>query len=581
MKRKWKPLLLAASWVLLSIGTSILIILTHPLVSPAKEPAASTTETIKTPTPEKSPVVIPEVTNTKEPVVVPTATDSKKPTESKQPTPSPEATDSKKPTESNQPAASDDKKPTSAAEPEPTPEEIARQQKLIEADKLYQSGKIAAAEKLYREVKEPFDKASEVQQRKEPIVDPAQLSPGGKVYWREAEAGIASKLYTRTMVPLELLVQQYPEFIPGHIKYAEVLKQDNQEKKALDVLERAATLYPNQPDLIRARVAALAEAKKLMEASLAARQFALLNPNSPDAPEFTELAQKHLERYKSRMRAKVRGNTIANIVTGVLGYAVTGSLLGPFTALDSTIMLLRGEKAVGESVAKQARKQLDLVKDEAILGYVDGIGQKLAKVSGRGDFKYEFFVIPEESLNAFALPGGKIFVHAGAIAKTKSEAELAGLIGHELSHVVLSHGFQLVTQGNLIGNLTQYIPYGGTIGQLFAMSYSRDMERQADTLGTRLIVASGYAADGLRNLMVTLDKEQKYKPPQWLSSHPGGNERVRYLENLISQNQYNRYAYEGVAHHMEIQQKAKQILKETKEKKERLRKKKDRIDESK
>ncbi len=572
MKRRWKSLLLSTSWVLLSIGTSIIIILTHPLVSPAKEPAASTTETTKTPTPNQSPVVIPDATETTKPVVVPTATETKKPTESTQPTPSPEATE---------PKPSEDKKSESAAEPAPTPEEIARQQKLMEADKLHQSGQIASAEKLYREAKEPFAKSSETQPRKEAIVDPAQLSPGAKVYWRESEAGIASQLYTRTMVPLELLVQQYPEFIPGHIKYAEVLKQDDQEKKALDILERAATLYPNQPDLIKTRVAALAEARKWMEASLAARQFALLNPNNLQAPEFAELAETHLKRYKSHIRAKVRGNTIANIVTGVLGYAVTGSLLGPFTALDSTIMLMRGEKSVGESVAKQARKQLDLVKDEAILGYVDGIGQKLAKVSGRNDFKYEFFVIPEESLNAFALPGGKIFVHAGAIAKTKSEAELAGLIGHELSHVVLSHGFQLATQGNLIGNLTQYIPYGGTIGQLFAMSYSRDMERQADTLGTRLIVASGYAADGLRNLMVTLDKEQKYKPPQWLSSHPGGNERVRYLENLISQNQYNRYTYEGVARHMDIQQKAKQILKEQKEKKERLRKKKDRIDESK
>ncbi len=248
---------------------------------------------------------------------------------------------------------------------------------------------------------------------------------------------------------------------------------------------------------------------------------------------------------------------------------MTGSLFGPFSALDSTIMMLRGEEAIGESVAKQAKKQMNLVKDEAVVKYVDEIGQKLAKVAGRNEFKYEFFVMPQEDLNAFALPGGKIFLNAGAIAKTNSEAELAGLIGHELSHVVLSHGFQLVTQGNLIANVTQYIPYGGTIGQLFALSYSRDMERQADTLGTRLITATGYAADGLRNLMVTLDKQQKFNPPSWLSSHPGGDERVRSLEELISRNNYNRYAYEGVARHAEIKAKAKQILKEEKERKDK------------
>ncbi|BAY42842.1 peptidase M48 Ste24p [Scytonema sp. HK-05] len=544
MQRKWKPLLLAFSWVLLSVGTSILIILTQPIISPAKEPPASTTHN--------------------EPLIVPT--EEKSPSA----TPNPEASNTKKPTESKQPTSSDNnKKPESAAEPPPSPEEIARQQKLIEADKLYQAGQIAAAEKLYREVKEPFAKTPDTQQLKEPIVDLAQLSPGGQVYWREAEAGIASQMQTRTLVALELLVEKNPEFIPGHIRYAEVLKEYGEEKKALQVLDNAATLYPNQPDLIKTRVAALSKAKKWMEASLAARQFALLNPNDPQAPEFTKLAEDNLKRYKSHIRGKIRGNAIANIITGVLGYAVTGSLLGPFTALDSTIMMLRGEGSIGESVAKQAKKQLKLVKDEAVLGYVDEIGQKLAKVSGRNEFKYEFFVIPEADLNAFALPGGKIFINAGAIAKSNSEAELAGLIGHELSHVVLSHGFQLVTQGNLIANVTQYVPYGGIVGQLFALSYSRDMERQADTLGTRLITATGYAADGLRNLMVTLEKQQKFTPPSWLSSHPGGNERVRSLEELISRNKYNRYAYEGVARHSEIQAKAKQILKEEKERKDK------------
>jgi predicted Zn-dependent protease len=543
MKRKWKSLLLAFSWVLLSVGTSILIILTQPIISPAKEPAASTSHN--------------------EPVIVPT--EEKSPSA----TPNSEPSNTKKPTESKQPTSSDHKKPESTAEPPPTPEEIARQQKLIEADKLYQAGQIAAAEKLYREVKEPFAKTSDTQEIKEPIVDLAQLSPSGQVYWREAEAGIASQMQTRTRVALELLVEKNPEFIPGHIKYAEVLKEYGEEKKALQVLDKATTLYPNQPDLIKTRVAALSKAKKWMEASLAARQFALLNPNDPQAPEFTKLAEDNLKRYKSHIRGKIRGNAIANIITGVLGYAVTGSLFGPFTALDSTILMLRGEGSIGESVAKQAKKQLKLVKDETVLGYVDEIGQKLAKVAGRNEFKYEFFVIPEADLNAFALPGGKIFLNAGAIAKTNSEAELAGLIGHELSHVVLSHGFQLVTQGNLIANVTQYVPYGGIVGQLFALSYSRDMERQADTLGTRLITATGYAADGLRNLMVTLEKEQKNTPPSWLSSHPGGNERVRSVEELISRNKYNRYAYEGVARHTEIQAKAKQILKEEKERKDK------------
>lgn len=536
MKRRWKSLLLACNWVLLSLGTSILIILTQPISPvPAQEPPAI------------------EAT--------------KKPSEPEKPANTPETTE-KKPSETE----ARDKKPSEAAEPPPTPEELARRQKLMEGDKLYLAGNLPEAEKMYRLAKAPFTTKLKNQQRKPAIIDPAQLSPAGKVYWREAEAGIASKLQTRTLVPLQLLVEQVPEFIPGHIKYAETLKQYGDNKKALAVLDRAATLYPNQPDLIKARVAALADAKKWMEASLAARQYAILNPNDPQAPEFKKLADANLKRYKSHIRAEVRGNTIANIITGALGYAVTGSLLGPFSALDSTIMLLQGEGAIGESVAKQAKKQLKLINDETVVKYVDEIGQKLVKVSGREEFKYEFFVIPLEDLNAFALPGGKIFINAGAIVKANSEAELAGLIGHELSHVVLSHGFQLVTQGNLISNVTQYLPLGGTIGQLFGLSYSRDMERQADNLGTRLIATSGYASDGLRNLMATLEKQQKNVPPTWLSSHPGGSERVSYLESLISDTGYNRYAYEGVGRHQEIKERVKQLLKEKKEREEQKKK---------
>ncbi|MEH1840324.1 MAG: M48 family metalloprotease [Nostoc sp.] len=543
MKRIWKSLLPAWKWVLLSAATSILIILTQatsPLL--AQEPAASTTiETIK-PSSETTKV--------------------QKLREVLQRSSTPEAP---KPTLE----VSEPKKPESAQEPPLTPEEITRQLKFIEADRLYLAGQIPEAEKIYREVKQPFDKTSDNQQRKAAILDPMQLSPGGKVYWRESEAGIAQKLQTKTLVPLQLLVEQYPEFIPGHIRYAEVLKQYDRNKEALDILERASSLYPDQPELIKARITALAGEKKWMEASLAARQFAILNPKDPQAPEFTKLAEENLNHYKSHTQREIRGNVIGNIITGALGYAVTGSLLGPFSALDSTIMLLQGEQAIGESVAKQAKKQLGVIIDEDILAYVNEIGQKLAKVGGRDEFKYEFFVIPEESLNAFALPGGKIFINAGAIAKTNSEAELAGLMGHELSHVLLSHGFQLVSQGNLISNVTQYLPLGGTIGQLFALSYSRDMERQADNLGTRLIVATGYAADGLRNLMVTLVEQQKNGPPSWLSSHPGGKERVSYLEDLITRSNYNRYAYEGVERHLKIQARVKKLLEEKKAREEK------------
>ena len=531
MKRQWKSLILAFNWVLLSLGTSVFIILTQsPQITLAKDRA----------------------------VIIQTSSDeTTRDTDKKKPEISTEETTDKKKPESEK----------AEAEEKPTPEEIARQKKLIEADKLYQAGKTAEAQKIYREAKDSFTNTSDIQPPKTAINNPAELSPAGKVYWREGQAGIVSDLQTKTLVPLKLLVENYPEFIPGNIKYAQALKKYGQEEKALQVFERATSLYPNQAELVKARVDALSEEKKWMQASLAARQFAMLNPENPQAPEFTQLADEKLQKYTSYIRRETRGNAIANVITGVVGYAATGSLLGPFSALDSTMLLLKGEKGVGRSVAKQAKKRMELIEDKEVNAYINEMGQKLAKIAGRNEFEYEFFVIPDDSLNAFALPGGKVFIHTGAIAKTNSEAEIAGLIGHELSHVVLSHGFQLVTQGNLIANVTQYIPYaGGTVGRILTFDYSRDMERQADRLGTRLLTASGYAADGLRNLTVTMKKQQKNTPPAWLSTHPGGGERVAYLEELITTNGYNRYAYEGVAKHQQIKDKVKQIMKEREEK---------------
>ncbi|MEQ8540892.1 MAG: M48 family metalloprotease [Coleofasciculus sp. D1-CHI-01] len=451
---------------------------------------------------------------------------------------------------------------TTAEIPELTPEERERQQKLIEADRLYMSGQFTAAQQLYREAKASFD--TEVALEKPvAIYEPTELSPAGAVYWRQSEEGLEQELETKILVPLQFLVEQQPEFIPGHLRYAQTLQEYDRQEEAIQVLERATTLYPNQPDLIKAKVTALADTERWLEASLAARQFAMLNFNHPQAAEFEVLAEENLERYRSRLRGELRGNAIANVITGALGYIFTGNLFGPISAIETTTLMLRGESAVGESFAGRVQKQLPMVEDEQVLEYVREIGNKLAIVAGRDEFEYQFYVVMDDQLNAFALPGGKIFVNAGAILKTESEAELAGLLAHELAHAVLSHGFQLVTEGNLIANVTQYIPFGRTATNLIVLDYSRDMERQADALGTKILVAGGYAADGLHNLMITLNEEDRDRPLfAWLSTHPNTEERISNIETLIERNGYNRYTYEGVARHLQIQERVAQLLKE-------------------
>ena len=452
----------------------------------------------------------------------------------------------------------------------PTPEEIARYQRFGKADRLYLSGEKVAAKKIYRELKEPWDTENIVNNLKQPIYEPEHLSPGGKVYWRTYQQGKKQQLESKILTPLELLVTKDPDFIPGHVAYTEELIAREREAEAYEVMERAIGLYPNDVELLKAKIATDVAGERWLEASISARQFALFNPDLPEAAEFTDLADRYLQEYQDKVEDELTWNAIGNAITGAAGFALTGNIFGPISAIDTTVMLLQGEAKLGDRFARRVRKQLPMVEDDEVVNYVRQIGDKIAAVAGRDEFEYEFFVIMDDSLNAFALPGGKIFVNAGAIMNTDSEAELAGLLAHEVAHSVLSHGFQLATRGNLTSNVTQYIPYvGSTAGSLLVMNYSRDMERQADVFGTRILVAADYAADGVRNLMAKLneineDNEEYEEPPAWLSTHPNTGNRVGYIEELVVSNNLNRYAYEGVMEHQKIKAKVQQLWKEYK-----------------
>lgn len=442
-----------------------------------------------------------------------------------------------------------------------------QEEKLAAADRLYLAGEKAAAEKLYREVKEPFTGDIELQlDRPQAVYEPTELPITAQVYWRQAQEGLVKNIETQTFISLQLLVKEYPEFIPAHIQLAENLKADEQTELALEVLHQAAGLYPNEPELIKATITALADDKKWLEASLSAQQFALMNTQNSQFDEFNQLAETYRKKFQSQLKSRLRRNTIANVVTGALGVAITGNPFAAINAVQTTAMMLQGESRIGKTIANYAQKNLPIVEDEEIIKYVNNMGKKLADMTGRNEFEYNFYIVNDENLNAFALPGGQIFLNLGAIFKTKSEAELAGLLAHELAHTVLSHGFKLMSEGNLINSVVQYVPYAGaTVSNLIVLNYSRKMERQADVLGTRILVSAGYAADGVRNLMVTLNEgKEDIGVLAWLSTHPETAERVRYLEELIVNNGYNRYAYEGVVSHAKMRTKAKALLVEKK-----------------
>jgi predicted Zn-dependent protease len=438
-----------------------------------------------------------------------------------------------------------------------------RQQILMTADEHYLAGDYETAEVLYRQVKDAVWQIDPATLRPAPITDPADLPPAGAVYWREAKAGYELGLAHRTLVPLELLAAEYPEFIPAQVFYAQYLVENDRAAEADAMLDQALMLYPSQPELLQARTQAQMALEQWIEAAITAKQFALLNPDHPDHDEMDALSEQNLDRFRAEMNEELTGNLIGNLITGTAGLLLTGGLIGPFTALNSAMILLQGESAVGASVAEQAQDQLPMLRDRQIEEYLNRIGQELASLAGRDEFTYEFYVVDEPELNAFALPGGKIFINAGAILKTQSEAELAGLVAHELAHAVLSHGFQMVTNGNLLSSIAGVIPIpevGGLAANLIFSSYSREMERQADILGTQLLSAAGYAADGLHSLMITLEDEVGDRGNlQWFSSHPAPDERVDYLQQIVEVGGFNRYAYEGVAPHLTIQQRVARL----------------------
>ncbi len=425
-----------------------------------------------------------------------------------------------------------------------------QQRVLADGDRLYLQGDRSGAERLYRQVKPPFSNERSLQNQPTAITDPSQLSPESQVYWRNAQEGIAAGRDTQTQEALNLLIQASPQFVPAQELAAQNLIQQGKTKEAIALLEEATTRFPSSPELARLRVEALSEENQPLEASIAARQFAIVNPDHPDAAEFTKLADDNLKEFRGNLRERIAFRGLGGLAIGILTGRTQSTI---FQGVQLAQLMIAGESGLGKQVAEQVKKEEKIITDPEVVAYIDKLGQNIAKYMGRDEFEYEFNVIDDEGINAFALPGGKVFVNTGAILAANSEAELAGLLAHEISHAVLSHGFERIMTNNLLANLSREIPLGDILGTLVSLSYSRDKERQADLIGARVLNSTGYAADGLRNFMVTLSQEGGSRAPAILSSHPAPPDRIRYLEELIIKNGYNRYSFEGVESLAQIQ----------------------------
>ncbi|MBE9039632.1 M48 family metalloprotease [Oscillatoriales cyanobacterium LEGE 11467] len=421
---------------------------------------------------------------------------------------------------------------------------------IAQADRLYLQGNRQEAERLYRQVKPPFANERDRSSVSALISDPSQLSVAGQVYWRNAQEGWANGRESQVEEALKLLAEEAPNFAPAQAFAIEADIEDGNLEDAIARLEELTTLFPESPEFARLRIRALDEDGQDLEASIAARQFAIFNPNSPEAPEFIAIADDKLGDFRSGVREKMALRGLGGLAVGVLTGNTQSSVVQGIQLVQIVAM---GESGLGEQVAEQVKRQATLVEDAVVVDYIDEIGQDVARYMGRDEFDYEFYVIEDDSLNAFALPGGKIFIHTGAITRANTEAELAGLLAHEVAHAVLSHGYEGVMTNLLLSNVGREIPLGNILSTLVSLDHSRSQETQADILGTRVLNSAGYAADGLRNLMATLYEEHGSRGPSFLSTHPASDDRVEYMEELIGRNGYNRYAFEGVEQLARIQ----------------------------
>ena len=423
-----------------------------------------------------------------------------------------------------------------------------REQLMAQGDRQYLQGNLREAERLYRQAKPEFPAEGTIEIAE--AITEEQLSPAGRVYWDNVQEGLAENRESQLEASLDLLFEEAPGFAPPYALIAQRHLDEGDTDEAIAFLEEATTRFPGSYELARMLAETLREDGQRLEASITAREFAIVNPEHPQAGEMTELAEDYLSSFRGRLRESIALRGLGGLAVGVLTGRTTSTV---FQAINLAQLMLAGESRLGEQIAEQLQGQLRMVNDPQILGYVDELGQDVARYMGRDEFDYEFFVVDDENLNAFALPGGKVFVNTGAILAANSEAELAGLLGHEVGHAVLSHGFQRVVTNNLLANLAREIPFGNLLGTLVSLDYSRKHERQSDIIGTRVIHSAGYAADGLRNFMQTLREQQGGGLTiPYLSTHPAPRTRVRYMEELIERNNYNRYSFEGVERHAQI-----------------------------
>ena len=244
-------------------------------------------------------------------------------------------------------------------------------------------------------------------------------------------------------------------------------------------------------------------------------------------------------------RRQIVAPTTFLLVSAILFWVVSCAM-NPVTGQRELMLLSESDEiGLGHKTDGEIVKSYGTYDDAALSGYMENLGQRMAKVSHRPQLPFQFKVLDSAVVNAFAVPGGYVYLTRGILSYLNSEAELAGVIGHEIGHIAARHSAvqysraMLAQAGLAVGVILSedFREYAGLaqlgVGMLF-MKFSRNDERQADDLGVEYATKAGYDASHMANFFTSLERlhpsSDRSGLPGWFSTHPNPPDRIRAVQ---------------------------------------------------
>ncbi len=215
-----------------------------------------------------------------------------------------------------------------------------------------------------------------------------------------------------------------------------------------------------------------------------------------------------------------------------------------------SLISVNDEIALGKDAQREVRRQVPELRDGPAARYVSDIGRRLAARAAGPRYPYSFSIANHRELNAFALPGGPVWIHRGILHAAANESELAGVLAHEIAHIAQRHAADQITKqlvaNGLLGLLGAVLGNGGgartarigaqVMANGYLLTFSREDEREADRIGVQIVRRAGWNPAGMAAFMTTLREEAGRDPSSvevFLSSHPATAERAAMLKRTI------------------------------------------------